>query len=104
MIEVTGDGDASRYLYSRGLIVFSRRLTARQRHKSTSAPIYWTLVLHCMVNAHPTGRTLVVPGGSASVILPTHCRMVKEPLMGTEERRLQNGAGSQRTHTDDVDL
>ncbi|KRX57572.1 hypothetical protein T09_6020 [Trichinella sp. T9] len=58
MIEVTGDGDASRYLYSRGLIVFSRRLTARQRHKSTSAPIYWTLVLHCMVNAHPTGRTL----------------------------------------------
>ncbi|KRZ93099.1 hypothetical protein T08_2833 [Trichinella sp. T8] len=62
MIEVTGDGDASRYLYSRGLIVFSRRLTARQRHKSTSAPIYWTLVLHCMVNAHPTGRTLVNKG------------------------------------------
>ncbi|KRZ75714.1 hypothetical protein T10_11217 [Trichinella papuae] len=27
-----------------------------------------------------------------------------EPLMGTEERRLQNGAGSQRSHTHDVDL
>ncbi|KRX18114.1 hypothetical protein T07_9329 [Trichinella nelsoni] len=51
--KVTGDGDASRYLYSRGLIVFSRRLTARQRHKSTSAPIYWTLVLHCIAWSTP---------------------------------------------------
>ncbi|KRZ17892.1 hypothetical protein T11_5591 [Trichinella zimbabwensis] len=28
----------------------------------------------------------------------------RQPLMGTEERRLQNGAGSQRSHTRDVDL